>query len=380
MNVLVIASRFPWPAFTGDRMRTLIWLDALDPHARVALVAPPGEAAALPAGLQYFEASPRRSASPAWQILRRGLPLQSILAAPFHWREAIAAADRACGPFDATVVILSRVDPWIRASLPEGCRVLDAVDSLRRNAAERAAAARPPLRSVWKHEERRQRRLEKELASVYDHVVVVSDSEREDFGQRAVAIGNGVRIHPLDRHASRDIDVAFWGRLPYFANSDAVQWFLDEIAPLIRREIADARIVIGGADATRSIRVAAQRAAVELESPIADVASFARRVRVALFPVRFGSGQSNKVLEAAEAGCGIVSTSRAARGLEPLADRAVIHDDAASMARATVTLLRDAAALERMSSELRRVAESDYARDVVHAAMRNVVGITERRA
>ncbi|MEO8382224.1 MAG: hypothetical protein ABI779_21360, partial [Acidobacteriota bacterium] len=54
MNVLVIASRFPWPPYSGDRLRTTIWLDALAPHANVTLVAP--------AGPRVVESSSRRVA------------------------------------------------------------------------------------------------------------------------------------------------------------------------------------------------------------------------------------------------------------------------------------------------------------------------------
>jgi hypothetical protein len=29
VRVLVVASRFPWPPITGDRLRTTLWLEAL---------------------------------------------------------------------------------------------------------------------------------------------------------------------------------------------------------------------------------------------------------------------------------------------------------------------------------------------------------------
>src|SRR5687768_3338030 len=40
MNVLLIASRYPWPPYSGDRLRTAIWVDALASDASVTLVAP----------------------------------------------------------------------------------------------------------------------------------------------------------------------------------------------------------------------------------------------------------------------------------------------------------------------------------------------------
>src|SRR5687768_13732088 len=108
MNVLVVSSRFPWPPYSGDRMRTSIWLDALAPHARVALVAPAGEVPPHAPAIRFFPAaaSMSRRLSGAITVLRRGLPLQSLLAAPYAWDEAIAAARRELAAFDTSIVVL----------------------------------------------------------------------------------------------------------------------------------------------------------------------------------------------------------------------------------------------------------------------------------
>src|SRR5205823_2616917 len=106
VKVLVLSSRFPWPPFTGDRLRATIWLAALEKIADVTLIAPRGE---VPAG------APRFRFIPAARSLRRAfrrVPLHAFLAAPHDWRAAIESA----GDFDATIVLLSRLDPWVRGS------------------------------------------------------------------------------------------------------------------------------------------------------------------------------------------------------------------------------------------------------------------------
>jgi glycosyltransferase involved in cell wall biosynthesis len=77
-------------------------------------------------------------------------------------------------------------------------------------------------------------------------------------------------------------------------------------------------------------------------------------VKVALFPVRFGTGQSNKVLEAAEGGCAIVATQHAMRGLDHLTPHASIADDASGLARAALTAVSDPI--------LRKNVEAHYSR------------------
>jgi glycosyltransferase involved in cell wall biosynthesis len=376
MNVLVVSSRFPWPTYSGDRKRASTWLEAMAPNARVALVAPAGN---VPAGLPQFSffpavKSPLRLARGAADILRHGTPVQSLLTAGFVWDRAIGDARRAIGPFDATIVILSRADPWVRPSLEGGLHILDSVDSLRRNAEERGRAASLPMRQFWKHEERRLARVERRLGSNYDHVVIVSEDEIGEFGGGVIAISNSVPIAPLDEGAPRQFDFGFWGRLPYFANADAARWLLDEIVPALRERHPAATIAMGGADAPRRLRAAAERAGIHLQSPVADIATFARGVRVAIAPMRYGSGQSCKLIEAAEAGCAIVTTPQALRGLPEIARHASVASDAASIASAAVSLLRDDAGRAAMGRALRRAVEQHHSHQRAHIAMARLAG------
>lgn len=205
-------------------------------------------------------------------------------------------------------------------------------------------------------------RLEREAAGAYGKVVVVSDDERRDFGE-AIAVTMGISAKPLDT-APRPYDFGFWGRFPYFANADAAGWLLDEIWPAIRALNPASTLIIGGAEAPPSLRKAALRGGVTLISPVDDISNFARNLRVALMPLRFGSGQSTKILEAAEAGCAIVGTPQAFRGLAPLAVHARIESSTAGFARAAVDLLADDDLRARQGEQLRDVVSTAYARSV----------------
>ena len=333
-------------------MRAAVWLTALQNEATVALVSPEG---VVPPD------APRFRFHPAMRSLTRGLaaalrvaigaPFHSLLAAPYDWLHAIERARRDLGTFDATIVLLSRLDPWVRASLPEGLHVLDAIDSLRRSMEERSREGSIVTRTFWRAEGKRVGLAESDAVQFYDRVVVVSEEDCEELN--AVAISNGVEIRPLG-DAPRTFDFAFWGRLAYFANADAAEWLIRDIWPLIRAHRPDATLLIGGADAPASIRAAHGRDGIVVQSPVADVAALTRSVKVALFPVRFGTGQSNKVLEAAEGGCAIVATQHAMRGLDHLTPYASIADDASDLARAALTAVPDPV--------LRKNVEAHYSR------------------
>jgi len=352
MNVLLLSSRFPWPPFTGDRGRATIWLAALAREANVALVSPDGEIPSSAPRVRFHPA--KRSLMRGVAGLFRGTPVHALLAAPYDWPDAIERARNDVGEFNATIVLLSRLDPWVRASLPNGLRVLDAIDSLRLSMDERARETSPLLRWFWRAESRRVARAEEDAARAYDRVVAVDADEAAELG--GVAISNGVAIAPLG-DAPRTFDFGFWGRLAYFANLDAATWLLGEIWPAIRAQRPNATLMIAGADAPARLRAFDGRDGITVQSPVDDIAALARSIKVALFPVRFGTGQSNKVLEAAEGGCAIVATAKAMRSLDPLARHAFLADSAQELARAAITAIG-----EEPAKALRAIVETTYAR------------------
>ncbi len=362
-RVLVVSSRFPWPVVTGDRIRALAWLQALAPHAAVTLVAPSGR---VPGGAPRFAFVPaRRSAAAlaaaAVRAAAERLPATALLAAGYGWRAALARAEGPAGPFDAAVVLLARLDPWVARHIRARRTVFDAIDSLAANLEARGAAARGPARRLWRWEAARTRRLETDVAGRYDRTLVVAEAERAAFGERATAIFHGVELDPRAA-GERDFDVGFWGRLAYFANRDAAALVLDEVWPRVRARRPEATLLVAGADAPAAIRSRHGRDGVTVASPMEDRGVLLRRVKVALFPLRFGTGQSNKVLEAAEASCALVATPEAVRGLDAIAAGAALAADPDGLARRVIALLDDPEAARASGAALRDTVERHYSR------------------
>lgn len=362
-RVLLVSSRFPWPPVTGDRGRVVAWLEALAPRASVTLVAPEGRvpAAAPPFRFVAVRRSAVRLAAAAWRTVTEGLPATALLAAGYDWPSALGPAEREWGPFDAAIVLLARLDPWVFPHLRATRRFLDAIDSLAGNLEERSRAARGPVRALWRLEAGRTGRLERDAAARYDRVLVIAESERAAFGERSAAIFHGVR---LERPATgpRDFDVGFWGRLAYFANRDAAAVLLEEIWPRIRRAKPNASLLIAGADAPGFVRRRGGRDGITVISPMADRSGLLRRVKVALFPVRYGSGQSTRVPEAAEASCALVATPEALRGLEAIAADAVVEREPERLAARVLELLADPSTAAAKGERLRAVAEREFSR------------------
>ena len=376
VKVLIIASRHPWPPYSGDRLRTTMWIDALRGVADVTLVTTPpstfsprsrGEGGRRPdegssANIIYA----RRTIPNVLTVARRHLPLHTLMAATHDWRGAIR------GTFDAAVVILSRLDPWV-GTLPANYTVLDAIDSLAHSMQEREREASSWLaRRFWHHEARAMERLERDAATRYDRVLVVNAEETGWFGERAMAVPIGVPIRPYDPAAPRRYDFAFWGRLAYFANRDAAAHLANEVWPRIRAALPSATLVIAGADAPRELRHLDGRNGITVLSPASDIAQLARDTRVALFPIQFGTGQLTKVLEAAEGGCAIVATSRAMRGLDALRPHVVIADD--DFASAAIDVARSSRAAS-LGASVRDSVRQEFSRESMKKRLASMIGL-----
>ncbi|MFZ2493080.1 MAG: glycosyltransferase [Thermoanaerobaculia bacterium] len=360
MRLALLTYRFPWPVHTGDRVRAVRWLDAMLPLGEVTLIAPDG---ALPDAYRAVRHLPlRRSAGALLTGLARvaanRLPLHVLTAGAYDWRTAIRRGESE-GRFDAAVVLLSRCDPWT-GELRSGRRVMDAIDASSLSIAMRSRSANGSAASrFWRRESKRSAILEASFSSKYDCVMVVNDRERQLFGERAIAVGSGVRLQPVTRE-ERDFDFGFWGRLEYFVNSDAVRELLDVIWPSIRCELPEARLLIAGADVPPFIRAWDGRSGITVMSPFDDRAALLRRVKVAIFPLRNGTGVSNKILEAGEASCAIVATPEALSGLDDLRPAVVLAQSDAELAASATSLARDPQRARRLGEELRHLVERQH--------------------
>lgn len=372
MRALVVASRFPWPSTTGDRLRASEWLAALGGTFDVTLVSPGGSPTLVPDGIRHVAApvSPASAVGAAWRTITRRLPLQDAIGGQVGWGDAFRRLGRE--RYDVVVCLLTRTLPWIDTKALAPRVVVDAVDALSRSMSERARGARGPMRAFWRREARLTALRETIAARDADAVVVVGEAEREPFGGRAAVIPVGVEILPLGNEP-RDIDCAFWGRLGYFANRDAAELLVREIWPAVRAEVPDARLLLAGADAPGSLRAAHGREGIEIESPMRDRVALLRRARIAVMPVRFGTGQSVKLLEACEAGLAVTAFQPALRGVELPADAAELRATPEALAAAVAALIRDPMRLQRMAAAGRAWVMRRFDRESTRAQMRELV-------
>lgn len=139
-------------------------------------------------------------------------------------------------------------------------------------------------------------------------------------------------------------ELLFVGNFAHPPNTDAVEWLVDEIWPLIRQSMPAAELVIVGSGMGDSLkqRCLAQ-ARVRLLGWISDdeLTVLYGQVRVVVVPLRFGAGVKHKVVTALAHARPVVTTDVGMQGLQELKDGVIVVTSAKEIAAECVVLLED---------------------------------------
>jgi len=173
---------------------------------------------------------------------------------------------------------------------------------------------------------------------------------RVDDAFRAGIDTSGYEFRPSGREP---YTLLFLGSFRHMPNVEALQWFLQEVFPRIRKEESRARLVIVGSDPPprHSLR---ESEAIEMIGFVEDVREPLMRYSVFVCPILAGSGVRVKLLEAFAAGIPVVSTRMGAEGLaDKDGDICALADDPASFAAHVVHLLRHPEEAEALARRAR---------------------------
>ena len=304
MRILFVAARFPSPARQGFQVRAHHQIRLLAPHHRITLVAfaphEPSRAAREDVGRHCEEiVTVPLGRAEMLGALARGMlqdrPLQAALYETPAMRRAVQRllAERR---HDVVHVQLARMARHVEdTTLPV---VVDLIDALSLNMERRAARDQGPARFAAALEAKRLRRYEQRLCRTFAHATVVSKVDRAAIGDFPnLSINpNGV---DLERFAFRRGDrdrhrIAFTGNLGYFPNVDAVEWFVREVFPRVRRARPAARFVAAGTRPHRRVRALADEAAgVSLHVDVPDLGTVLATSTVAVWPFGARAASNN---------------------------------------------------------------------------------------
>jgi len=218
-----------------------------------------------------------------------------------------------------------------------------------------ATEQNPAARLVYQLEFNKMRAYEKQAVGRFDHVICVSEHDRQLMStwvapSRITVVPTGVdleRYRPDGTPQKSLRDIVFTGAMDWEANVDAVEYFCRQIWPLVLAAVPDAKFRIVGRNPGARVRKLASDS-VEVTGSVPSVVEYLQRAAVVVVPLRIGGGTRLKIYEAMATGSAVVSTSVGAEGLDVEAGRNIIlENEPRNFAHAVTLLLRDGALRRR---------------------------------
>jgi sugar transferase (PEP-CTERM/EpsH1 system associated) len=374
-SALYLAHRIPYPPNKGDKIRSWRTLQHLAARFRVHLCAFVDDAA----DFQHEDHLRGVCESVALVPLDRrvatlksavGLVTGEPLTMPYYrdvrMKAAVVAA-RAHTP--AVEIAFSSSMAQYLARKAGAPRIVDLCDADSAKWTEYGRRKGWPMSAVYAREGRLLAKAETSIINWAEAAFAVSEEEADLLGSRDGAVnkvfwfGNGVDVDffkPAATSAER-FDVVFVGAMDYWANVDAVCWFVREIWPVIRGERERATFAVVGSNPAREVAALDRRDGVKVTGRVDDVRPYVAGAGVVVAPMRIARGVQNKVLEAMAMGKAVVTTPAGLEGIDAaMGEEAVAVAAPESFAREVLRLLDDRGAAEKIGGAARSRIVADY--------------------
>lgn len=230
-------------------------------------------------------------------------------------------------------------------------------------------AANPLWKAISWVEWRRMEAAERRYLQLADHVLAVSDADRDAFAsflnpKKLTVIPTGVDVDYFQPLPVEEVpnSLAFIGSMDWLPNEDAILYFVEAIFPLIKQQCPEVFLEVVGRNPSRKLQAAAEREkSMRLTGWVEDIRPFVARAAVCIVPLRIGGGTRLKIFEAMAMGKAVVSTIVGAEGLPVESGQDILLADAPNaFAQSVIALLRDSHLRRRLQTGARSLVQENY--------------------
>lgn len=208
---------------------------------------------------------------------------------------------------------------------------------------------------------------------------VVSEPERQLL-QRCAPERGSIEVIPNCIHLNdyRDVcaqvqpnTLVFAGSFRYFANHDAMTWFLRHVYPRIQAQVPAVRLTITGDHANLPLPPAEN---VTLTGFVPDVRPMIASSWASLAPIWQGGGTRLKILEAMALRTPVVATSKGAEGIDVKHDEhLLIADSPEDFSQQVVRLIQEPPLRQRLADNAYNLVRDKYDWAVVMPRFLNLI-------
>lgn len=238
------------------------------------------------------------------------------------------------------------------------------------------------LSRAWSDRERAEdyRERESEILRCADFVLAISEDDRKRLLENSPELK--IALLPITIDAA-PCGAAFDDRdgLIYLADynnpasRDGIEWYLKQVAPIVREMLPDATLYLAGAGMPADI--ASSYDGVVRAGFVPELASEFSKRRIFISPIRYGTGIKTKNLHAMAHGIPLITTTAGSEGMGLQHNKtALVADSARDFANEVVRLYSDRGLWGRLSESGRTHVAEVFSRDrlasLLHEALERV--------
>lgn len=164
-------------------------------------------------------------------------------------------------------------------------------------------------------------RYERNIYRKMNVIVVFTEADQQSISETAghtpihiIPPGTFIPKYPLDPLGSSTPSLLFVGNFYHPPNRDAARRLVDSIFPSVRQRFPDARLFIVGENPPQLNPSSDEK--IMITGRVPDITPYLDRAAIFVAPLRLGGGMRIKILESLAAGKAVVTTCRAAEGLD----------------------------------------------------------------
>ena len=204
-----------------------------------------------------------------------------------------------------------------------------------------------------------------------DHLITMSEDDKQFIKSVASSVknidvvANGVDtqwFNRVEKQLPSDPTFLFVGTFKWLPNSEAVEFLVEKVWPLIKNKIPNAKLwIVGNAPTHKVFSYEKSDSTIKVTGGIPDIRDAYAKAHVLLAPVFSGKGTRYKILEAMATGTPAVATSLAVEGLGILPGKhAIVANSASEMASAAVKVISDKKLQQELAKSGKEFVSKNY--------------------
>ncbi len=169
-------------------------------------------------------------------------------------------------------------------------------------------------------------------------------------------------------------DIVFIGGYQHTPNVDAVQYFVAEIMPLLRKQLPGVRFYVVGSKPPAEIQALASEDVI-ITDFVEDLTPLLDKMRISVAPLRYGAGIKGKIGTAMTVGLPVVATSLAAEGMSLTdGENISVADGPEAFANAVAKIYQDEVLWNRISQNGLAFADKAWGAEAAWGILAAILG------